>query len=312
LSQIKSAVIGAGIQGQRHAQKLHALPNSELLAVVDLNLDLATQAVSDLDAQAVQDYRDLIGDVSAVVVATPASAHYEIARTLIENGIHLLIEKPIATSVDEARELVELAEKQGVVLQIGHQERFNPAVVGLTKHLTQPQFVESIRISPYNARALDVSVVMDLMIHDIDLIHSFVQSPMAQVDAVGRSVFSDHIDIGNARIRFENGCVANVTSSRVSMKTERSLRVFQENSYLSADLHNKSLSAYSNRGEGPVTGPEDVASDMQSYGASDEMMEQMKAFLDAITNGSAPVVSGRAGLQALETATVIGELVSLS
>lgn len=306
---VKTAVIGVGIQGQRHAEKFDALPASQLVAVVDIDSEHVAAVASELGVGVAQDYHDLIGEVSAVVVATPTLTHFDIVRTFLENRIHVLVEKPIATTMEEADELVELAEAKGLVLQVGHQERYNPVVVALAQHLVQPQFIESNRIAPYKPRALDVSVVLDLMIHDIDLIHSFVQSPMEQVDAVGRSVFSKNIDVSNARIRFANGCVANVTSSRISMKTERTLRVFQANSYLSADLHNKTLSVYSKRGPGPVSGPEDVAMDKRRFGSSDAMMEQAKAFIGSVTGGSAPLVSGRNALRALETATVIGDLV---
>ena len=306
---VKTAVIGVGIQGQRHTEKFDALPASQLVAVVDIDSERVAAVASELGVAAVQDYHDLIGEVAAVVVATPTLTHFDIVRTFLENRIHVLVEKPIATTMEEAHELVELADAKGLVLQVGHQERYNPVVVALAEHLAQPQFIESNRIAPYKPRALDVSVVLDLMIHDIDLIHGFVRSPMEHVDAVGRSVFSKNIDVSNARIRFANGCVANVTSSRISMKTERTLRVFQENSYLSADLHNKTLSVYSKRGPGLVSGPEDVEMDKRSFISSDAMMEQAKAFMDSVTGGSAPLVSGRNALRALETATVIGDLV---
>jgi len=306
---VKTAVVGVGFQGQRHAEKLAALPASELVAVVDIDAERARSVASGLGVEAAHDLRDLMGEFTAIAVATPTSTHFDIASMLLESGIHVLLEKPIATTMEEARKLVDLAEARAVVLQVGHVERFNPAVLTLTQYAKQPQFVESNRIAPYKPRGLDVSVVLDLMIHDIDLIHSFVRSPMEHVDAVGRSVFSNNIDVANARIRFVNGCVANVTSSRISLKTERSLRIFQEDSYLSADLHNKTLTRYSKRGTGPVSGPEDVAIAKQSFGDSDALMEQANAFLDSIAGGPAPLVSGRTAMEALETATFIGGLV---
>jgi predicted dehydrogenase len=309
MNPVKTAVIGAGVQGQRHAEKFAALAESELVAVCDVDSDRASSVASSLGAEAVQDYRDLIGNVAAVAVAIPASVHVDIASTLLNNGISVLLEKPIATTMDEARRLVELAEAKPVVFQVGHLERFNPAAVALAKHMEEPLFVESHRIAPYMPRALDVSVVLDLMIHDIDLIHGLVRSPMEHVDAVGRSVFSDSIDVANARIRFANGCVANVTASRISLKTERTLRVFQADSYVSADLHSRTLTSYSKRGDGPVSGPEDVEIDKQSFGASDALMDQAKAFLESVAGGPGPLVSGRVAMEALETAMVIGDLV---
>ncbi|MDH3337695.1 MAG: Gfo/Idh/MocA family oxidoreductase [Gammaproteobacteria bacterium] len=310
MTPLRTAVIGIGVQGQRHAEKLAALPASQLVAVVDTDVERANTVAANLGTEAVTDYRDLIGHIDAVALSTPTSTHFEIASTLLENGIHLLLEKPITTTLDEAQDLLRLAEYSGIVLQVGHLERFNPAVVALTRHVRQPQFIESTRIAPYKPRALDVSVVLDLMIHDIDLIHSFVRSPMEHVDAVGRSVFSDSIDVANARIRFADGCVANVTSSRVSLKTERSLRIFQADSYASVDLQNRSFTYYGKRGTGPVSGPEDVAIDKQTFDAGDAMMDQTQAFLDSICGGPPPLVDGQRAMEALETALAIANAVA--
>ena len=268
---IRCGVIGVGVQGERHAQKLHALPGAELVGIADASGARAAEVAEALDARVYDDYRDLIAEVDAVVIATPTLTHCEITTACLENGVDVLLEKPFTETMEEAVSLVELAEKNARVLQVGHLERFNPVVVALAERVSGPQFIESNRIAPYKPRSLDVSVVLDLMIHDIDLIHSFVQSPMADVQAVGRSIFTDNIDVANARIQFENGCVANVTSSRISTKTERSLRIFQDDAYASADLHNKMLSAYSKRGSGPVAGPDDVAIEKLSFGDSDAL-----------------------------------------
>lgn len=310
MSTIRTAAIGVGVQGQRHAEKLAALPSSQLVAVVDSDTGRADSVAASLGTEAVTDYRDLLGRIDAVALSTPTSTHFEIASMLLQNGVHLLLEKPITTTLDEARELVRLAADNGLVLQVGHLERFNPAIIALTSHVGQPQFIESTRIAPYKPRALDVSVVLDLMIHDIDLIHSFVRSPMENVDAVGRPVFSDSIDVANARIKFANGCVANVTSSRVSLKTERSLRLFQADSYASVDLHNRAITRYSKRGSGPVMSPEDVAIDKQAFDVSDAMMDQTQAFLDSIAGGEPPLVDGQRAMEALETAIAIGNAVA--
>lgn len=310
MKKVRTAVIGVGSMGRWHAEKFAALDESELFAVVDAEGNRARSIAKELGVQSLTDYRDLIGNVDAVAIATPTSTHFDIAGTMLDSGIHVLLEKPIAATIEESRRLVELAEDRGLVLQVGHLERFNPAVVAMSEHVDAPQFIESNRIAPYKPRSLDVSVVLDLMIHDIDLIHSFVRSPMEQVDAVGRSVFSDSIDVANARIRFTNGCVANVTSSRISLKTERSIRLFQPNSYVSADLHNKTMTYYVKRGDGPVSGPEDVAIDKQSFGDSDALMEQARAFLESVAGGPMPLVSGRTAMEALETATVISDSVA--
>ncbi len=306
-SRIRTAVVGVGHQGRWHADKFAALEQSKLVAVVDSDAARCREVADAHGVEALETIDALIGEVDAVSVATPTRTHFDIVGTLLDNGIHVLVEKPVTATVDEATRLVELADARGLVFQVGHLERFNPAILGMADRVELPRFIESNRIAPYKPRSLDVSVVLDLMIHDIDLIHSFVRSPMVQVDAIGRSVFSNSIDVANARIRFENGCVANVTSSRISLKTERSLRIFQDESYLSVDLHNKHFSAYTKRGDGPVNGPEDVIIDRQSYDSSDALLTQSRAFLDSVAGGPAPLVSGRTAMQALHTATVIGD-----
>lgn len=309
---IRAAVVGVGVQGKRHADKLAALAESELVAVFDTDPDRASAVADELGAEAVSDPAALVGRVDAAVIASPTSTHYDVGKMLLEGGIHLLVEKPITRTREEAEQLVALADDKGLVLQVGHLERYNPVVVALADNIRAPQFIESNRIAPFRPRALDVSVVLDLMIHDIDLIHAFVRSPMAHVDAVGRSVFSDEIDVANARIRFENGCVANVTSSRISTKTERTMRIFEADAYLSADMQDKTLSVYRRRGEGAVTGPDDVSIERESFGESDAMLDQMAAFLQTIRRGEAPLVSGRTGMEALMTAIAISDMVKRS
>ncbi len=310
LAPVTTAVIGVGRQGRRHAQKLAALDGSRLAAVVDVDPARAREVAAELGVAAMADCGELPGDVSAAVVATPTSTHYEVARALLEAGIHVLIEKPMTTAMEHARELVELADSRRLVLQVGHLERFNPVVLAMADRISHPQFIESVRVAPYTQRALDVSVVLDLMIHDIDLIHTFVKSPMQHVDAVGRAVFTDNIDVANARITFANGCVANVTSSRISSKTERTLRIFQPDSYLSADLRNMTLAHYSAKTRRPVTRPEDLEIRNESFAPGDALMEQTKAFLDSVAGGPPPLANGHVAMHALETATLINRIVA--
>lgn len=297
-------VVGVGFQGRRHAEKLRVIEEADLVAIVDTDPDCLHGVAAELGVDGRRDHRDLIGSVAAAVIATPTSTHFDIARDLLRAGIHVLIEKPLATHIDEARELVEIADRNNVILQVGHLERFNPVVVAMAQHVTEPQFIESNRIAPFKPRGLDVSVVLDLMIHDIDLIHSFVRSPIAHVDAVGRSVFTDNTDVANARITFTNGCVANVTSSRISLKTERTLRIFQPHTYLSGDLHRLTLAHFA-ANSGPVSGPEDVQMERHSFEAVDALMEQAREFLRSVAGGPGPVASGRVALDTLETATEI-------
>lgn len=311
MNAIRTAVIGVGHQGRWHADKFAALEQSELVAVVDANEETRQKVAKDLNVEAVADYRGLIGRVDAVSIATPTPSHFEIVSTLLENGIHVLVEKPLTSTVEQARRLVDIADAGKLVLQVGHLERFNPAVMAVAPTVSQPRFIESLRIAPYQPRGLDVSVVLDLMIHDIDLIHSFACSRMVRVDAVGTSVFSDNIDIANARISFENGCVANVTSSRISLKTERTIRIFEASAYHSVDLFAKSATSYRARKDGRVEGPEDISIDASSFDASDALMVQAEAFLASVGGGPAPLVSGRTAMQALETAVAIGEQIDV-
>lgn len=311
MNAIRTAVIGVGHQGRWHADKFAALEQSELVAVVDANEETRQKVAKDLNVEAVADYRGLIGRVDAVSIATPTPSHFEIVSTLLENGIHVLVEKPLTSTVEQARRLVDIADAGKLVLQVGHLERFNPAVMAVAPTVSQPRFIESLRIAPYQPRGLDVSVVLDLMIHDIDLIHSFACSRMVRVDAVGTSVFSDNIDIANARISFENGCVANVTSSRISLKTERTIRIFEASAYHSVDLFAKSATSYRARKDGRVEGPEDISIDASSFDASDALMVQAEAFLASVGGGPAPLVSGQTAMQALETAVAIGEQIDV-
>ncbi len=312
MRRIRTAVIGVGRQGRWHAEKLVALEKSNLIAVADIDGERCRAVASDLDVDAVGDFHDLIGEVDAVSIATPTPTHFDIASTFLRNGIHVLVEKPVTATVDEVRDLVELADGKNVILQVGHLERFNPALMALAPYVREPQFIESHRIAPYKPRGLDVSVVLDLMIHDIDLVHSFVRSPVSIVDATGRSIMSDNIDIANARLKFENGCVANVTSSRISFKTEHTLRIFQSNAYFSVDLCNKTSRSYRKKNEGPVETPEDISVDKWSCKASDALMTQSEAFLESIVGGPPPLVNGRIAMEALETAATIGDMIDTS
>jgi predicted dehydrogenase len=300
--------VGVGHQGTWHAEKFAALENSELIAVVDKDAERCKTLAAELGTKPVTDFRALYGKVDAVSIAAPTRSHFDIASALLENDIHVLVEKPITTTLQEAEALVGLAEGRGLVLQVGHLERFNPAVMALADYLKEPQFIESNRIAPYKPRSIDVSVVLDLMIHDIDLVHSIVGSTVTSLDATGGCIISSDIDIANARIKFENGCVANVTASRAGFKTERSLRVFQSNAYFNVDLHNKKATIYQKKSDGPITSPEDIVVNEHRYGLSDALMVQSEAFLNSVSGGPPPLVSGRIGMQALKTALDIGEM----
>jgi len=309
---MRTAVIGAGYLGRFHAQKYAVVERSRLVAIVDVNSDNAGRAAAECGTQALSDYRDLLGKVDAVSVVTPTPLHREIAGAFLEAGAHVLVEKPITVSVEEASELIAIAARHGRVLQVGHLERFNSAILALDGILTVPRFVESHRLAPFKQRGTDVNVVLDLMIHDIDIIQNIVHSPIASIDAVGSRVFSDELDIANARLRFENGCVANTTASRVSLKTERKLRLFQDDAYVSLDLHQKIMTLIRKGGGIGADGLPQVSIDERSFGDGDALRSEIEAFLEAAATGGAPVVSGEDGRRALATAIQITEQVGTS
>jgi predicted dehydrogenase len=306
---LRCAVVGAGYLGRFHAQKYAGLAGCTLAGIADPSPEVRARLAAELGVTAHADHRELLGRVDAVSVATPTALHHPIARDFLLAGAHVLVEKPITASAPEARELIALAAANRKVLQVGHLERFNPVIVAVAGELRKPRFVESNRLAPFKARGTDVSVVLDLMIHDIDLIEHIVQSPIASIDAIGAPVFTDEIDIANARIRFENGCVANVTASRISMKSERKLRVFQSDSYLSIDLQQKLLTQVRRPDVIAQGATPSVSVEERSFEQGDALLAEIEAFVAAIRAGTRPVVSGEDGLRALETATRIAELV---
>jgi len=310
MEKIPCAVIGVGYLGRFHAQKYAQLPEARLLAVVDSNATAREAVAAEVGAEPLADYRSLLGKVQAVSVVTPTAAHFGIAREFIEAGAHVLVEKPITETPEQAQELIALARKHSRVLQVGHLERFNAAIVGAEPYLKAPRFIECHRLAPYKERGTDVSVVLDLMIHDIDIVQTIVGSPIESIDAIGTPVFSEDIDIANARIRFANGCVANATASRVSMKMERKMRVFEDEAYLSMDLQQKILTVIRKKPGGVAGGQLPVSIEEQRFEQGDALKAEIESFLSCIRTGARPVVSGEAGLAALTTAIQIAAQVA--
>jgi predicted dehydrogenase len=309
---IRTAVIGVGYLGRFHAQKYAQLPGSKLIAVVDANADAARKVAAELGVRAETDYRAILDEVDAVSIAVPTPLHHVVGCAALQKGVHVLIEKPIATTIAEASELVVLAHARACVLQVGHLERFNPAIMAAVTKLGVPRFVESHRLAPFKARGSDVSVVLDLMIHDIDLIQELVGQPIEHIDAVGSTVFSGETDIVNARIRFRGGCVVNTTASRISMKQERKIRIFQDDAYLSIDMQQKVLTVIRKKDAAPVESPAQVSIEEESFEQGDALLAEIEAFLRAVREHTEPMVSGEDGLRALETAMKITELVNNS
>ncbi|MBS3803258.1 MAG: Gfo/Idh/MocA family oxidoreductase [Oleiphilaceae bacterium] len=306
MNQLRAAVVGVGHLGKFHAQKYAALNQTNLVFVVDPDPERAAAVAEANGAQVCGSHRDLIGQVDVASVVVPTSHHYTVVRDLLEAGIHVLVEKPITTTPTEAKHLIQLARDQDCVLQVGHLERFNPVMQELAKRIQTPIFIESHRIAPFNTRAMDVDVVLDLMIHDIDLILDLVKSPVERIDASGSQVLSSAIDIANARVLFANGCVANVTASRISLKQERRMRLFQSDAYFSADMSERRLEVRrkSNK-EMMFPGIPDIESETLVLDNIDALESEIRAFANSVLEGRPPVVSGEDGLRALEMATAV-------
>ncbi len=309
MQKIRAAVVGVGYLGRFHAQKYAQLEVCELVAVVDGRADVRDAVAAEVKSTAYADYRELLGKVDAVSVVTPTPAHFEIADAFLAAGAHVLVEKPITETPAQARALIETAARNRRILQVGHLERFNAAILAAEPHLTTPRFMECQRLAPFKERGTDVNVVLDLMIHDIDLVQSLAGSEIVSIDAVGTPVFSGEIDIANARIRFANGCVANTTASRVSMKTERKLRIFEDAAYISLDLQQKILTLIRRKEGVPQPGQLPVSIEESNLDQGDALKSEIVSFLDCIRNERRPVVSGEDGLRALETAIRISEQV---
>jgi predicted dehydrogenase len=312
MRKITAAVVGVGYLGRFHAQKYAQAAQCELVGVVDARQEAREAVAAEVGTRPVADHRELLGKVEAVSIVTPTCAHHSIAREFLQSGAHVLVEKPITETPREARELIELAAARGRILQVGHLERFNSAILAAEPHLRAPRFVECHRLAPYRERGTDVSVVLDLMIHDIDIVQTIVGAPVKTIDAVGTPVFSEDIDIANARITFANGCVVNATASRVSLKTERKMRIFEDDAYLSLDLQQKILTVIRKRGPAEPPGPLPVTIEEQSLDPGDALKAEIDSFLACIRDGRRPVVTGEAGLMALETAIRVTEQVRKS
>jgi len=305
--QIRAAVVGAGYFGRFHASHYAKNPRAKLVAVVDADEARARAVAEEFGAEPVTDYRQIIGKVDAASIAVSTPAHAPVARDLIAAGLHVLIEKPITDSVESAEEITALAAKRGTVLQVGHIERYSAAYRVINEMIDMPLYLESYRIAPWKARGIEVDVILDLMIHDIDMIMGLVGSPVAKVDAVGTPVLGSKIDIANARINFESGCVANVTASRVSYKIERRLRVFAQSQYLNCDLGERKIFGYHLKGDPMTEGLRAIGTETHEIPKEDSLGNEVDAFLDCIVNGTKPFVDGHAGAEALRVAMMINE-----
>jgi len=306
---LRTAVVGTGYLGRFHAQKYASLAGSELVAVCDPDTARGKEIAKETGTLALSDHRELAGICDAVSIATPTRTHFAVARDCLERGLHVLVEKPMTTTTDEAQTLIDIAAKNDLILQVGHLERFNPALVSVAEKIYNPLFIESHRLAPFTQRGTDVDVVLDLMIHDIDIILHLVPSRIAAIHANGACVVSDATDIASVRIEFEDGCVANVTASRVSGKRERRMRFFQKDLYVAIDFQeNTTRVCHVDRERSPDDQgvPAIDCLDAQ-LDKGDAILAEIHAFINALRTRTRPLVSGEDGLRALETAIAIGE-----
>lgn len=299
---IRAGVVGAGAMGRNHARVYSLLEGVELAAIHDADRGRAEAVAAEFGGVVVDSLDELAAAADAVSVAVPTAAHLAVGGRLMELGVHVLMEKPIAPGVEEARALVEAARRTGRILQVGHIERFNPVMRELEKKLTRPRFIEAHRLSPFPNRSIDIGVVLDLMIHDLEVILHLVRSPVASLDAVGVPVLTGREDIANARLRFENGCVANVTASRISPERMRKIRVFQEDCYLSLDYQAQTGQMHWRDGMEIRRAEVEVEKD-------EPLKLELEAFLAAVAAGAVPRVTGQQGIAALELAVEITRLI---
>jgi len=299
------AVIGVGHLGRHHARILAALPDVELTAVVDVNRTRAQEIAAAHQATALFDFRDVVGRVDAVTIAVPTERHAEIGLACLQAGIPALIEKPLARSLAEADALIDAAAISGVALAVGHTERFNPAVVAASPLLTDPRFIEVHRLGTFPERSLDIDVVFDLMIHDLDVVLSIVKADVESLEAVGVPVVTPRVDIANARVRFANGCIANVTASRISRDRVRKIRFFQPAAYLSIDYAAQKVEVWRLvKGDGPTPS---IQGGELGVTNEEPLKRELADFVDAVRRKCAPLVTGEQGRRALKLAQAIAD-----
>ncbi|MSP04109.1 MAG: Gfo/Idh/MocA family oxidoreductase [Acetobacteraceae bacterium] len=304
--QLQIGVAGAGHFGRFHALKVAASARTALVGVYDANTARATQVAAEAGSVA-REFPALLEAAKAVIVAAPAGAHHALVRAALLAGKHVLVEKPIAATLAEADELAALAESRALVLQVGHLERFSAAFAALSQRVSRPLYIEAARIAPFRERGTDVSVILDLMIHDLDLVLALVNSPIERVDAVGAAVASAHEDIANARIHFENGAVASITASRISFRTERRMRVFTQDAYLNVDFSARALTLVRQGTGVPVPGLDGFAAEQHAWEDHDSLAAEHAAFVAAVLDGAPIVVDAQAGRRALAAALMVSE-----
>ena len=299
---VRAAVVGVGHLGRFHAEKYAALPEATLVAVVDRDAARARTVADALGVRAFTEHRALVGLVDCASVAVPTNDHAAVACDLLAAGIDVLVEKPLASTVAEGAAIVRAAEQAGRLLQVGHLERFNPALRAAAEVVTRPRFLECHRLAPFVDRGTDVDVIHDLMIHDLDVIQSFVRAEVVAVESVGVPILTSSVDIANARLRFADGCIANVTASRVSLKRERKLRIFQPDAYVAIDYDQRTVRICRRVPARASGGLPEIVVREHDVGEGDPLLDEVRTFLAAVATRTTPIVTGRDGLRALELA----------
>jgi predicted dehydrogenase len=307
MGKLRVGVVGVGYLGKFHAEKYADMPDVHLVGVVDIDLQRARQLAERLGTQAFGSHRELLDKVDAASIVVPTADHHAVSLDFLRHNVDLLIEKPMTSTLRQADELIAYAAAHGLLIQVGHLERFNSAVAALENIVTAPMFIESHRLTTFKGRGTDVSVVLDLMIHDIDIISTFVRSEIRGIRAAGIPVISPEVDIANARLEFENGCVANVTASRISMKNERKIRLFQRDAYVSVDFSNHGITVIRKTGEHP----EGIIPGMEiqnlCFTKGDALDDELKSFVRAVKRREEPEVTAEMGRDALRIALDIME-----
>jgi predicted dehydrogenase len=303
--KLRIAVVGAGHLGRFHSQKFSKIVDCELIAICDVDGVKAKAVADEVQSSPETNYKNLLGRVDAVMVATPTTNHYEVAKFFLQNGVHVQVEKPLTESVSEAKELCQLANEKKLVLQVGHVERFNPALIAAKDKLGVPLFIECHRLAPFKPRSIDVDVVLDLMIHDLDVVMSLIKSPVKSVSAIGTPVLTKTVDIANVRLEFESKAIANLTASRVSLNSMRKFRVFQRSQYLSIDFGSGEVNLTTKTGDWKFGEDPPLALENWNLEKGDALMVEDQAFIDAVLQRKPCLVTGEDGLRALEVAEMI-------
>jgi len=310
MKRLRAAVIGIGYLGNFHVQKYLSLPNVDLVALVETDDERRRDIAEKYDAPAYADYREIVDQVDLVSIVVPPARHFEITRDFLNAGVHVLVEKPVTETVAQAEELIALALQHECLFQVGHLERFNPAVIALRERVTRPQFIGAQRFAPYKARGTEVDVVLDLMIHDIDIVLSLVDSELISISSSGQTVVTGDIDMANARLEFADGCVAELAASRASQDQVRAMTIRQPDSYISVDYMNHMLLIGDIDEQGHADEHKEVSFETHKLTGTDVLMDEIRSFVGAVSGGLRPEVTGEDGKRALEVAVEISRRIN--